>query len=221
MSTKKILMGLIIISLSPFLQFCKSTKATTTAIQPKEETVVIKEGDNVRINRFVSVDAVSDLRTGMTMAEAQGKLGAKPHNVLSAQADGHYVIHYKYRLQKIEVSATDADKFAIEKQNNKQLFSPGDEDLYIVFNGAGKLEYMVTAQGGLSEKLLRDNNLLYVIKKDKEKFAMDPDKSYRQTNSNVFYPLLVCPSCGEKKEEPRSSEEKNTIRIKLEPAPKN
>lgn len=221
MRKKEILTGLVLISLSLLQQSCKSTKATTTAIQPKEETVVIQEGDNVRINRFVSVDAVSDLRTGMTVAEAQGKLGAKPYNVLSAQADGHYVIQYKYRLQKIEVPTTEADKFAIEKQNNKQLFSPGEEDLYIVFNGAGKLEYMVTSQGGVNEKLLRENNLLYVIKKDKDKFAMDPDKSYRQTNSNIFYPLLVCPSCAEKKEEAKPAEEKNTIKIKLEPATKN
>lgn len=213
--------SICMLSIGMLHQSCKSTQATTTAIQPREETVVIPEGDKVKINRFVSVDGVSDLRAGMTIAEVQSKLSAKPYNILSAQADGHHVIHYKYRLNKVEVPTADMDKFGVEKLVNKQFYAPGEEDLYIVFNGTGKLEYMVSSQGSINEKLLRENNLLYVIKKDKDKFASDTDKSYRVTNSNVFYPMLVCPSCGEKKEDPKPASEPNTIKIKLEPSGKN
>jgi hypothetical protein len=53
----------------------------------------------------------------------------------------------------------------------------------------------VTSQGGLSEKLLRDNNLLYVIKKDKDKYAADPDRNYRLANGGAFTPMLACKNC--------------------------
>ena len=153
----------------------------------------------VVVDRFVSVDAILDLRAGMSIDETISKLGSKPYNVLSLQADGHYIIQYKYRLTQFEVNSDNLNTYGIEKKNNTTLYSKGYEDVYIVFNGLGKLEYMVTTKGAMSEQLLRLNNLLYVIKKDKDKFASDSDKSYRETNSNVFYPLIPCPNCDKKK----------------------
>jgi hypothetical protein len=179
---------------------CKSGKATTQRIEPRSETTTIVQAADptyARINRFVSVDAVSELRTGMTYQDVLLKMAAKPYNILSAQADGHHIVHYKYRLTKMEV-----------------FYNPGEEDLYVVFNAAGKLEYMVTSQGSMSEKLLRDNNLLYVIKKDKDKFAADADKNYRQTNSGAFHPLLPCTNCPDKKEEAKPAEDKSNTKGK-------
>ena len=177
------------------LQSCKSTKATTKTTVNAEETVLIESGPNSHLNRFVSVDAVLDLRPGMSYDEVYGKLGSKPYNLFSAQLDGHHIFQYKYRLTKIEVPSENANNYGLEKKNNKVIYQPGDENLYIVFNGAGKLEYMVTSQGSESERILRENNLLYVIKKDKDKFASDTSRAYRATNSDPFNPLLPCSDC--------------------------
>lgn len=200
---------------------CKSTKTTTQTIQAENETTILSDPEKARINRFVSMDAVSELRVGMTIPEVFSRLGAKPYNVLSAQADAHTVFQYKYRLVKMEVPAANANNFGIEKQNNKLLYATGEEDLYIVFSGAGKLEYMTTSQGGITEKLLRDNNLLFVIKRDKDKFMSDTSRLYRQTNSNPFYPMIPCSNCPEKKEEPKAKEEGNLFRIRMENGSKN
>jgi hypothetical protein len=196
---------------------CKSGKATTQRIEPRSETTTIVQAADptyARINRFVSVDAVSELRTGMTYQDVLLKMAAKPYNILSAQADGHHIVHYKYRLTKMEVPTTEVNNLGIEKSNNRVFYNPGEEDLYVVFNAAGKLEYMVTSQGSMSEKLLRDNNLLYVIKKDKDKFAADADKNYRQTNSGAFHPLLPCTNCPDKKEEAKPAEDKSNTKGK-------
>jgi hypothetical protein len=201
---------------------CKSTKSTSQATAETEETTVMSDPEKSRINRFVSVDNILDLRTGLSIDEAVSKLGSKPYNVFSAQADGHHIVQYKYRLTKYEVPADDVNNYGIEKKSTKVYYAPGEQDLYILFNAAGKLEYMVTSQGGINEQLLRQNNLLYVIKKDKDKFAADSDKLYRQTNSNPFHPLMPCTTCDkDKKDNKPADDKKNTITIKLEPAGKN
>jgi hypothetical protein len=220
MKSKFFVLAAGLFSIAALTQSCKSSKSSTQAVAKTEETTEMADPAKARIDRFVSVEAVLDLRAGMSMEEATTKLGGKPYNVFSAQADGHHIVQYKYRLSKIEVNAEDVNNYGLEKKNNKLYYAGGAEDLYLVFNGAGKLEYMATTQGAMSEKLLRENNLLYVIKKDKDKFATDADKSYRQTNAGVFYPLLPCNNC-EKKEDAKPAEEKNTIKIKLEPAGKN
>jgi len=219
---KTITFGLFLLSITSTYTACKSTKATSQSTAQTEETTIISDAEKTRINRFVSVDNILDLRAGMTMDETVSKLGAKPYNVFSAQADGHHIVQYKYRLTKYEVPADETNNYGIEKKTSKIFYASGEQDLYILFNGTGKLEYMVTSQGGINEQILRQNNLLYVIKKDKDKFASDSDKSYRETNSNTFHPLLPCTNCDKDKKDAKASEdEKNTIRIKLETAGKN
>jgi hypothetical protein len=192
------LLGLALISLTN--QSCKSSKATTQSVARTEETTELADPAKTRLDRFISVEAVADLKAGMSVDEVVAKLGSKPHNLISAQADGHHIVQYKYRLTSIEVNAEDVNNYGLEKKNNKTYYRGGEEDLYIVFNGAGKLEYLVTSQGGMNEKLLRDNNLLYVIKKDKDKFAASGESQYRETNSGAFGAMVVCPSCESKKD---------------------
>ncbi len=219
---KQIIIAIFIFVFASLNFSCKSTKSTSQATAETEETTVMSDPEKSRINRFVSVDNILDLRTGLSIDEAVSKLGSKPYNVFSAQADGHHIVQYKYRLTKYEVPADDVNNYGIEKKSTKVYYAPGEQDLYILFNAAGKLEYMVTSQGGINEQLLRQNNLLYVIKKDKDKFAADSDKLYRQTNSNPFHPLMPCTTCDkDKKDNKPADDKKNTITIKLEPAGKN
>jgi hypothetical protein len=185
-------------------QSCKSTKAITQSSSSTDETVVLGDPLKARIDRFVTVEAVSDLRAGMTLSEVTAKLGSSPHNLLSAQADGHHIVQYKYRLSQMEVLAEQVNNVGVEK-NNKLYYKPGNHDLFIVFNPAGKLEYLVTEEFAMSEKLLRENNLLYVIKKDKDKFVANPDSNYRKTNAAVFSPMVVCPDCDAPKGNSNSS----------------
>lgn len=217
----QISLGILVVSMAILLPSCKSTKATSQSTGQTEETTVLADPLKARLDRFVSVDAILELRAGMTIDEVGTKLASKPYNVFSAQADGHHIVQYKYRLTQLEVNAEDVNNYGVEKRSNKTFYAGGVEDLYVIYNAAGKLEYMVTTKGAMSEKLLRENNLLYVIKKDKDKFANDNDKLYRETNSNVFYPLLPCTDCEKGKDSKSSTEEKNTIKIKLEPAGKN
>jgi len=191
---KKIIF-LFLVAGSFLFQSCKSTKAITQSSSSTDETVVLGDPLKARMDRFVTVEAVSDLRAGMTLSEVTAKLGSSPHNLLSAQADGHHIVQYKYRLSQMEVLAEQVNNVGVEKKNNKLYYKPGNHDLFIVFNPAGKLEYLVTEEVAMSEKLLRENNLLYVIKKDKDKFVANPDPNYRKTNASAFSPMVVCPDC--------------------------
>jgi hypothetical protein len=174
---------------------CKSTKAVTLSTPPAIEMQVIDDTQKSKLDRFISVDAVSGLQMGMTIDDVFLRLGSKPHNLISAQADGHHIYHYKYRLNNMEVPSDQTDNPGIEKKSNKQFYTGPMQDLYLVFNGTGKLEYLVTTQGGITENLLRDNNLLYVIRKDKDKYVSNPDPLYRNTNAAAFLPLTPCLDC--------------------------
>jgi len=196
----------LILSFALLMYSCKATKATSQSTSSTEETTEIVDKEKSRIDRFVPVEAVSDLKAGMSIEEVSSKLGSKPFNLVSGQADGHYIVQYKYRLSKFEVPTENINNNGIEKKTNKLFYDQAYQDLYVVFNGNGKLEYLVTTEGAMSEKLLRENNLLYVIKKDKDKFSTDTDKSYRETNSDAFSPLVACPDC--EKKSPKKTETK-------------
>jgi hypothetical protein len=200
----------LLLTLAVITYSCKSTKSTTQATAATEETTEIVDKEKARIDRFVPVEAVADLRAGMTIDEASAKLGSKPYNLISGQADGHHIVQYKYRLSKFEVPTETVNNNGVEKKANKLFYDQGYQDLYVVFNGNGKLEYLVTTEGAMSEKILRENNLLYVIKKDKEKFANDPDKLYRETNSDVFTPLVPCQDCDKKSGKSEASKPSTT-----------
>lgn len=174
---------------------CKTAKTSVQRTEVSEETELLQPGEKTQLQRFVSVEAVSELRTGMTIEQVYAVLGSNPYNLLSAQSSGHHIVQYKYRLTNIEVPSKDVNNGGIEQRNNKTYYLPDMQDLYIVFNGSGKMEYLVTSQGGITEKLLRSNNLLYVIKKEKDKFEVNTEKEYRSTNAGVFYPMMPCTNC--------------------------
>jgi len=203
MKKNAILVAAGLIAVSILNESCSATQATTVAAPAATDAVEVYNGPTTKVDRFVSVEAVADLSAGMTYAEVVAKLGAKPYNVFSAQANGHRAVQYKYRLLNMEVPTENVNENGIEKGKNKLNYMPGYQDLFIVFDGADKLEYLTTTEGEKTEKLLRDNNLLFVIKKDKSKFSADTSSAYRLTNSDVFYPLSPCTTCSPspKKEE--------------------
>jgi len=176
-------------------QSCSSSKATTVSAPVSTEAVESYNGPITKVDRFVSIESVADLSAGMTYAEVVAKLGSKPYNVFSAQANGHRAVQYKYRLLNMEVPTDNINDNGIEKGKNKYNYMPGYQDLFLIFDGTDKLEYLSTTEGDKTEKLLRDNNLLYVIKKDKAKFSSDTTSAYRLTNADAFYPLFPCTTC--------------------------
>ena len=213
MKKNVILMAAGMLAVTVINQSCSSTQATTIAAPVTTDAVEVYNGPTTKIDRFVSVEAVADLSAGMTYSEVVSKLGAKPYNVFSAQANGHRAIQYKYRLLNMEVPTDNVNENGVEKGKNKMNYLPGYQDLFIIFDGEDKLEYLTTTEGNKTEQLLRDNNLLFVIKKDKSKYSDDTSAAYRLTNSDAFYPLLPCTTCSPS---PKKEEIKKEIIIKQE-----
>ena len=178
----KHLLAIILLAFSINFQSCKTL-------------TIVPESPKSTIERFVSTEAISNLRVGMSLDEVESKLGSKPFNILSVQADGHYIVQYKYRISQIEVNPEEINSVGVEKKNNKTVYLPGTRDAYLVFDKLNRLEYLNADQSALTEHLLRDNNMLYVIKKDKDKYTTSSDSNYRDVNRDAFSPLVVCPSC--------------------------
>jgi hypothetical protein len=159
-------MFLIASSLTVVLMSCGSAKqavkSLTAVEQPQPQvTVAAKEVNlSVEANReivmpvvenakpnpvklvsFVNVEDLLDLNAGMSKQEVYAKLGKKPFDIISSQADGYTIVLYKYR--KVHTILND--------QNENKLGSAGDkeygtkiEDAYVVFDKANKLELVVS-----------------------------------------------------------------------------
>jgi hypothetical protein len=64
--------------------------------------------------------------------------------------------------------------------------------LNILFNKENRLEFIYSNSNQIAEGLMREANLYYVLKKDKDKFANDLSPEYRQANK-IFEP--GCDKC--------------------------
>jgi hypothetical protein len=94
----------------------------------------------------------------------------------------------------VELPTTKRNEVGIEKGANKLKYTSDIYDLNILFNKENRLEFIYSNSNQIAEGLMREANLYYVLKKDKDKFAIDFSPEYRQQNK-IFEPNCdKCPS---------------------------
>ena len=172
------------ISVSIFLLSCSRNTSNVTAPTVREE---VKD-----IPKFVTMNEVTNLSIGMSYTEVKNILGT-PYNILSAQMDGYALYQYKYKQIYVELPTTKRNDVGIEKEaSNKLKYTSDIYDLNLLFSKENRLEFIYSNSNQIAEGLMREANLYYVLKKDKEKFANDFSPEYRQTNK-IFEPS--CDKC--------------------------
>jgi hypothetical protein len=171
------------ISVSIFLVSCSRNTSNVTAPTVREE---VKD-----IPKFVTMNEVTNLTIGMSYTEVKNIMGT-PYNILSAQMDGYALYQYKYKQIYVELPTTKRNDVGIEKGANKLKYTSDIYDLNLLFSKENRLEFIYSNSNQIAEGLMREANLYYVLKKDKEKFANDFSPEYRQTNK-IFEP--GCDKC--------------------------
>jgi outer membrane protein assembly factor BamE (lipoprotein component of BamABCDE complex) len=171
------------ISVSIFLVSCSRNTINVTAPTVREE---VKD-----IPKFVTMNEVTNLSIGMSYTEVKNIMGT-PYNILSAQMDGYALYQYKYRQIYVELPTTKRNDVGIEKGANKLKYTSDIYDLNLLFSKENRLEFIYSNSNQIAEGLMREANLYYVLKKDKEKFANDFSPEYRQANK-IFEP--GCDKC--------------------------
>jgi len=171
------------ISVSIFLVSCSRNTSNVTAPTVREE---VKD-----IPKFVTMNEVTNLSIGMSYTEVKNIMGT-PYNILSAQMDGYALYQYKYKQIYVELPTTKRNDVGIEKGANKLKYTSDIYDLNLLFSKENRLEFIYSNSNQIAEGLMREANLYYVLKKDKEKFANDFSPEYRQTNK-IFEP--GCDKC--------------------------
>jgi len=171
------------ISVSIFLVSCSRNSSNVTAPTVREE---LKD-----IPKFVTMNEVTNLSIGMSYTEVKNIMGT-PYNILSAQMDGYALYQYKYKQIYVELPTTKRNDVGIEKGANKLKYTSDIYDLNLLFSKENRLEFIYSNSNQIAEGLMREANLYYVLKKDKEKFANDFSPEYRQQNK-VFEP--GCDKC--------------------------
>jgi hypothetical protein len=171
------------ISVSIFLVSCSRNTSNVTAPTVREE---VKD-----IPKFVTMNEVTNLTIGMSYTEVKNIMGT-PYNILSAQMDGYALYQYKYKQIYVELPTTKRNDVGIEKGANKLKYTSDIYDLNLLFSKENRLEFIYSNSNQIAEGLMREANLYYVLKKDKEKFANDFSPEYRQANK-IFEP--GCDKC--------------------------
>ncbi len=95
----------------------------------------------VKLVSFVNVEDLFDLSAGMTKQEVFTKLGKKPFDILSSQADGYSVYLYKYR--KLHTILNDQNENTPGATGQKE-YGTKIQDAYVVFNKDNRLELVVS-----------------------------------------------------------------------------
>lgn len=180
---KKQVLFLGFISVSIFLVSCGRNTSNVTAPTVREE---VKD-----IPKFVTMNEVTNLSIGMSYTEVKNIMGT-PYNILSAQMDGYALYQYKYKQIYVELPTTKRNDVGIEKGANKLKYTSDIYDLNLLFSKENRLEFIYSNSNQIAEGLMREANLYYVLKKDKEKFANDFSPEYRQANK-IFEP--GCDKC--------------------------
>jgi hypothetical protein len=106
--------------------------------------------------------------------------------------DGYALYQYKYKQIYVELPTTKRNDVGIEKGANKLKYTSDIYDLNLLFSKENRLEFIYSNSNQIAEGLMREANLYYVLKKDKEKFANDFSPEYRQQNK-IFEP--GCDKC--------------------------
>ena len=181
---KKQVLFLILLSASILFISCNRKSKKVTVPTTREE---VKD-----IPKFVTMNEVANLSIGMSYTEVKNIMGT-PYNILSAQMDGYALYQYKYKQIYVELPTTKRNDLGIEKAaSNKLKYTSDIYDLNILFNKENRLEFIYSNSNQIAEGLMREANLYYVLKKDKDKFANDLSPEYRQQNK-IFEP--GCDKC--------------------------
>lgn len=181
---KKQVLFLILLSTSILFISCNRKSKKVTVPTTREE---VKD-----IPKFVTMNEVANLSIGMSYTEVKNIMGT-PYNILSAQMDGYALYQYKYKQIYVELPTTKRNDLGIEKAaSNKLKYTSDIYDLNILFNKENRLEFIYSNSNQIAEGLMREANLYYVLKKDKDKFANDLSPEYRQQNK-IFEP--GCDKC--------------------------
>jgi hypothetical protein len=136
------------------------------------------------------MDDIANINIGMSFTNVKTILGV-PFNIIMGQKDGVVIYQYKYRLINLQVPLRLSNNFGVEKGDTKFKYGPDLHDLYLMFNRDSRLEFIKSSLDDATEQMLRANNLLYVVSKDKEKFANDESLEYRKVNGIYFDPLCI------------------------------
>ena len=181
---KKQVLFLILFTVSILFISCNRKSKKVTVPTTREE---VKD-----IPKFVTMNEVANLTIGMSYTEVKNIMGT-PYNILSAQMDGYALYQYKYKQIYVELPTTKRNDVGIEKAaSNKLKYTSDIYDLNILFNKENRLEFIYSNSNQIAEGLMREANLYYVLKKDKDKFANDLSPEYRQANK-IFEP--GCDKC--------------------------
>ena len=181
---KKQVLFLILFTVSILFISCNRKSKKVTVPTTREE---VKD-----IPKFVTMNEVANLSIGMSYTEVKNIMGT-PYNILSAQMDGYALYQYKYKQIYVELPTTKRNDVGIEKAaSNKLKYTSDIYDLNILFNKENRLEFIYSNSNQIAEGLMREANLYYVLKKDKDKFANDLSPEYRQANK-IFEP--GCDKC--------------------------
>jgi hypothetical protein len=180
---KKQVLFLILFTVSILFISCNRKTKKVTVPTTSEE---VKD-----IPKFVTMNEVTNLSIGMSYTEVKNIMGT-PYNILSAQMDGYALYQYKYKQIYVELPTTKRNDVGIEKGANKLKYTSDIYDLNLLFSKENRLEFIYSNSNQIAEGLMREANLYYVLKKDKEKFANDFSPEYRQTNK-IFEP--GCDKC--------------------------
>lgn len=181
---KKQVLFLILFTVSILFISCNRKSKKVTVPTTREE---VKD-----IPKFVTMNEVANLSIGMSYTEVKNIMGT-PYNILSAQMDGYALYQYKYKQIYVELPTTKRNDLGIEKAaSNKLKYTSDIYDLNILFNKENRLEFIYSNSNQIAEGLMREANLYYVLKKDKDKFANDLSPEYRQANK-IFEP--GCDKC--------------------------
>jgi hypothetical protein len=141
---KKIVQSLAPVE-QPKPQVTVAAKEVNLSVESNREIVMAPienaKPNPVKIVTFVNVDDLSDLTPGMTRQEVYSKLGKKPFDVISTQADGYSIVLYKYR--KVHTILNDQNENQIGANGPKE-YGTKIQDVYVVFNKENRLELVVS-----------------------------------------------------------------------------
>ena len=126
----------------------------------------------IKLATFVNVEDLLDLNAGMSKQEVYSKLGKKPFDIISTQADGYTVVLYKYKKVHQILNDQNENKLGStgEKEYSSQIY-----DAYVVFVKSNKLELVVAQdQMGNSKSVHKFHGELYGLTINGGKLSIKP-----------------------------------------------
>ncbi len=146
-----------------------SVEANREIVMPLAENA---KPNPVKLVSFINVDDLTDLNPGMTKQEVFTKLGKKPFDIISNQADGYSIYLYKYR--KVHTILNDQNENTLGASGPKE-YGTKIQDAFVVFNKENKLELVVSKdEMSRSESIHKFHGVLYNLTVNGGKLFIKP-----------------------------------------------